>query len=188
MKTTEITKNNPLFKPLKWLSKAISKDKTREILNYAAYHSKEQVLVGTDGRRLHKIKGNFLASIFGNEDTLVKFVSVSASSIVIMPVETDLTYPDWERTIPQKEGEKVKLLIKKGDNPSFRAFKSIQTVCPCLFDEDFFKDFIGIGSFLSAKGDSLEIEFEVLDDTSPLRVHLVNGEIEMLGILMPMRG
>lgn len=74
--------------PLDWVGKAVSKDGARASITYLYYDADNQVIVGTDGNRLHYTKHK----IDSEESTYISFCG--------SPIDVNSRFPDYQRIIP----------------------------------------------------------------------------------------
>lgn len=75
--------------PLDWVGKAVSKDKSRFYLNHIHYDADNQIIVATDGLRLH-----FTDYKVGSEKST--YISFCGN-----PINMDGAFPDYKRIIPE---------------------------------------------------------------------------------------
>ena len=92
-----ITKTfNTLYHGLRWVSLAMSKDKTRYILNHINIVGK--TAQASDGRRLHILTNESLDVI---EDGLYNVIKQNAKEIILAKSDCDMTFPNTAQVIPQ---------------------------------------------------------------------------------------
>lgn len=112
-KAISIPKSHPDFVNLKWLSKAISRDKTRATLQFvrveiASCQNDEPedfaTLVATCGRRMHKLETSRIDGLATGGYSM----RLSASEIMLIPEDSETTgqFPNWRIVLPNWEGKK----------------------------------------------------------------------------------
>ena len=113
-KAISIPKSHPEFVNLKWLAKAISRDKTRHPLQFIRVEigldcrddepEDFAILVATCGRRMHKLETSRIDGL----ETGGYSMRLTASEIMLIPEDSETTgrFPTWRQVLPRWEGKK----------------------------------------------------------------------------------
>lgn len=166
---TKIIQSPEQIKILKWLSKALSTDSNRAIIN-CLHVSTDGQAVATDGKRLHVAKeglsiepGNYRLRVSKNEAILTS---------------EDGTYPDWGQIIPSGP-EHITFQVKKQDSATNLCARSgvalnYAHLCEAL----------GYGSILT-KHKTCGGRMDYKDPISPVKIVLACGTL--YSVIMPLR-
>ena len=112
-KAINIPKSHPDFVNLKWLSKAIGRDKTRHSLLFLRVEMAScrddnpedfATLVATCGRRMHKLETSRIDGLATGGYSM----RLTASKIMLIPEDSENTgrFPLWRQVLPRWEGKK----------------------------------------------------------------------------------
>jgi hypothetical protein len=187
--TVTIEKTHPDFQALKWLSKAISKDATRHVLNFLNCEIDQFgtiLLVATDGRRLHKLE----TDINMNYSNGSYAISVTGKNVLLVPKEDTGTFPNWRvvipdfKAIPSDEMATASLVVDKQKLVSYVTAKLNEANShggAILFNDTFLSDALGSKTLFGTAGkQSWEASTSHMH---PLK--LTSGNLE--AVIMPIR-
>ena len=192
------------FKIMKWLTKAISKDKTREALQHILVEKdgKKLTLVATDGRRLHIAEinlNNNQFNLYAKELThnMRYKVRFTAKEINLEEWPSDLYKLNYSQVIPDFLGKKFAggRCVESGGQFTNRLTTMIamdliklDKAAP-LFDLAYLKDALGHGSLLSSKhDDKITWKYQALDEMSPILLTFDQFfQTKLTVVLMPVR-
>lgn len=144
MQTYTKQKQQTLFQALRWVATAISTDESRYILTFAKKEG--DLLIATDGKRLHKLKSNQLTEW---EDGLYKVIKNTAKEIIFMPFEGVGNFPNWAQAIPVYGGGSEKQLIKSCSSDHITA--KLCHKSGAMLPDKFARDASGAGTLCARK-------------------------------------
>ena len=196
-----ILKSDCFFDDLKWITKAISKDETREAITVLNIEKDtddlETNIVGTDGRRMH-----ILTLPEADQFPQGRYkVTVTAREILLRSVSDDFpTFPNWRNVIPDhdehppKERVKGTFLTSKVPGALVSGFVSLVNRFPVdemypadriVFKDAFVSDLLGAKTLLARKQDSEKWSYDGAVGT-PLIVKAERGIASLTGVIMPL--
>lgn len=196
-----ILKSDCFFDEVKWITKAISKDETREAITVLNIEKDQDDLktnlVGTDGRRLHILTlpeaDQFPAGRYK--------VTVTAREILLRSVSEDFpTFPNWRNVLPDhdehppKDRVKGVFITSKVPGALVSGFVSLVNRFPVdemypadriVFNDAFVSDLLGAKTLLARKQDSVKWSYDGAVGT-PLIVKTERGVARLTGVIMPL--
>lgn len=198
-----ILKSDCFFDDLKWITKAISKEATREaitVLNIEKDQDDlETKIVGTDGRRMHILT---LPNPMLDQFPAGRYkVTVTAREILLRSVSDDFpTFPNWRNVIPDHDEhppkDRVKGLFITSEVPGalVSGFVSLVNRFPVdemhpadriVFNDTFVSDLLGAKTLLARKQDSVKWSYDGAVG-KPLIVKTERGVASLTGMIMPL--
>mgnify|MGYP000271218052 CR=1 FL=1 len=196
-----ILKGDCFFDELKWITKAISKDETREAITVVNIEKDqddlETSIVATDGRRLHILTlpsaDQFPAGRYN--------VTVTAREIIFRSVGDDFpTFPNWKSIIPDhaenppKDRVKGVFITSKVPGALVSGFVSlinrfpVDAIYPAdriVLNDTFVSDLLGAKTLLARKKESVSWEYDGAVGR-PLVVKTERGVARLTGVIMPL--
>lgn len=196
-----ILKTDCWFTELKWVTKAISKDATREAITVLNIEKDpdgmETNLVATDGRRMHILTipeaEQFQAGRYQ--------VTVTAREILLRSVPDYFpAFPNWREVMPDhdqhppKDRVKGVFLTSQVPGALISGFASLVNRFPVdamyphdriVFDDSFLSDLLGAKTLLARKNDSVEWAYDGALG-QPLIVKTERGVASLQGVIMPL--
>lgn len=203
----QIDKNETIFPALRWVIKAMSTDPTREAIRciHIGEDPHSWQVVATDGRRLHKatIPAAFRNDFAAGEFTVIKNV---AREIVLAPSQSGLNFPAWRQVLPDyattehkatgtfkaEKGQCASLVTAHvnqamPDQPVIGIADKLVKSEPCIYNDQFLADALGLGTLFNSKG-GIVWGFEAVP-VSPLALRSTDfhPDIPLQAVVMPMR-
>ena len=194
-KAISIPKSHPDFVNLKWLSKAISKDKTRHSLLFLRVEIAScrdenpedfATLVATCGRRMHKLETSRIDGL----ETGGYSMRVTASEIMLIPEDSETTgqFPNWRQVLPRWEGKKWFGVELRASVESTIGITTARLNAACLeeggmiaYNDGFLAEALGKGTLYGVRGYRDWKARTMLHDA----LELTSGELT--AVIMPLR-
>jgi hypothetical protein len=100
---------NKCFEGIEFVSKAISKEKDRDVLRYISIEKKENIfsITGTDGKRLHSIEYKDVCNLICIG--IFEVILITDKEIFLLKDDSGKLYPDWRCVIPKNLSLKASL-------------------------------------------------------------------------------
>lgn len=175
-----ITDYHPLFKSLRWVASARSKDDERFILQHVHVERlhMEYCIVATDGKRMHV--GTFDPGMFDDDISAIEpgdyeVVACAAKKIVLAANDEAGNYPNWRQLMPDG-------LPVTGDVVTRASISRLGIRSGVLLATDFVLDACGFGNGFG-KDDSVHVEFASEREGGPFLIQHELGK----AIVMPIK-
>ena len=189
-----IPKSHLDFENLKWLSKAIGRDKTRHALLFirvemASCRNDEPeefaTLVATCGRRMHKLETSRIDGLATGGYSM----RVTASEIMLIPEDSETTgkFPNWRQVLPKwdwKEWFGVEIHASLESTLGITTAR-LNEACPergmIAYNDGFLSDALGKGTLYGVRGYRDWKARTMLHDA----LEITSGELT--AVIMPLR-
>ena len=194
-KSISIPKAHPEFVNLKWLSKAIGRDKTRHSLLFLRVEIAScrddnpedfATLVATCGRRMHKLETSRIDGLATGGYSM----RLTASEIMLIPEDSETTgrFPNWRQVLPRWEGKKWFGVELRASVESTIGITTARLNSACLeeggmiaYNDGFLAEALGKGTLYGVRGYRDWKARTMLHDA----LEITSGELT--AVIMPLR-
>ena len=200
-----ISKTLSCYKSVKWVCKALSKDPTREALNYLYCDERDRGihLVAVDGTRLHVFYSEDFECM-GLKSGQLYSAKISASEIVLLPSDCRLNFPHWKQVVPEY-GDSTPSCVLFTEPTKLLASHATTSIAEAIlekklskgnisepfdfprFDDSKMQDALGLGTLFTKTKGSMNWELSCEDCRSPLLFKSAEKDCEKIAVLMPVK-